>query len=335
MPPKKQNFILISHYFHSSDIYCCEYCEEKYNSKRRVIQHMKEIHPEFNKFVCGWCQRTCVSESAFRSHRRSHRAEAGCMCETCGKKCRNERHLEQHKLDHLPDDMARKYSCTYCGKRYKTEAYVNKHEKLHTTEKSFICDQCPKKFISKQRLEEHMQLHTGDFKFVCEICLARFTRKDNMTAHIKQNHRYVCPICNFTFTTAEEVKIHRNDTHTREEIAESESDGHAPYYKYTDFQCNYCHRFLASKQSLNFHIATHTGEGRKRPTSNRLKDKPATKVQKLVPDSFQQVYENNVPEPEIHIHEEQVQNHDASNGHVNRDETLLATYNLIRIVIDQ
>ncbi|KAF4518285.1 hypothetical protein B566_EDAN005853 [Ephemera danica] len=317
----------------STEDFNCEYCEEKFKNKRRVILHMKEKHDDFNNFICGWCQRKCVSESAFRSHRRNHRAEAGCMCETCGKKCRNERHLEQHKLDHLPDDMARKFSCSYCGKRYKTEAYVTKHEKLHTLDKAFECNECPKKFVSKQRLEEHMQLHTRDFKFICEICNASFTRKDNMTQHIKQNHRFVCSICNFTFTTGDEVKLHRSQSHTREEIAGSEAEGHAPYYKYTDFQCNYCHRFLASKQSLNFHIATHTGEGKKRPTSKRGPSAESAGAMYDAPRLMQ--------EPEILIHE--VPGTSAPTQHtnlvnktqVNRDETLLATYNLIRIVIDQ
>lgn len=293
---------------------------------------MREEHPEFNELICAWCKRKCVSESAFRSHRRSHRGEAGCMCETCGKRCRNVKHLELHKLDHLPDELARKFACSVCGKRYKTEAYVLKHEKLHTADKAFSCNECPKKFLTKQRLEEHMQLHTGDFKFLCEICSARFTRKDNLTQHLKQNHRYVCPICNFTFTTAEEVKIHRNDTHTRKEIAESEADGHAPYYKYTDFQCNYCHRFLASKQSLNFHIATHTGEGRKRPNPSK-KDRMDSKVPMYI---NYDVGGTTVPEPEVHIHEGATSEERRDrNQEATKDETLLATYNLIKVAIDQ
>ena len=305
---------------------------------------MRNIHEEYNKMICGFCGHQSSSLRAFGQHRRKRHLNLGFVCEVCGKIYDSNARLKMHTMEHLPEDQRMKFACSYCGKCFKNEFRVQLHEQIHTYKRTFACDICPKKFFMKLRLEEHMQLHTQEFQFHCKICNAKFTRLDNMNTHMKHNHRIICSICNLTFTTGEEVKIHRAETHTHEEIEQNEAEGHSPFYKFTDWQCTFCQRFLASKQSLGFHLATHTGEGRKRPSTSKSKDdNPAAKTARVTAMTTNESQEEtanlpvtepqpiNAPVVVVHTGEEKQV---VIKKTLEVQETLEATYNLVKSVMD-
>lgn len=250
--------------------YACEFCSANFYSKEVMIKHVYK-HPESKKLKCNVCCKLFITFAQFRSHKHT----TDLLCEKCGFQTDARGVMNRHiMLKHKSKEELYKVSCSSCPKKCRTISMMMIHHKrVHLKERKFQCDNCSKSFFKKADLEKHMSLHTKVFKHKCQVCKARFTRADNLRFHLKNTHRYCCPICRVIFPTAKAVINHRS-THSIEETVQAEKDGYELYEKFTDFQCNICSKFLASNQSLGFHLLTHQGVTNSRKVSTKQnKDK--------------------------------------------------------------
>lgn len=233
---------------------------------------MEETHPKFLQLKCGVCKKKMKTMPQFHKHIQvNHRKKLLRICPHCGIMCKNNRSLVNHMESHIPPSEAN-IPCPTCSKLFRSNRRLMEHQRIHLP--PFECDFCSKRIPTRTRLLEHMYLHTNNKTYDCEICGASFVRKDNRMTHMKNNHNWICLICFGKYTTKETVKAHVDSEHSQEDIA-TYADGGVTYERVTRFQCQICSRYLASKQSLDFHLATHSGakEGKKRPKQPSSKNK--------------------------------------------------------------
>lgn len=231
---------------------------------------MEAIHPEFLQRKCGVCKKKLKTMPKFKMHvLHNHRKKLVRICPHCGIQCPNNTALESHIVYHIPISEG-EFPCTICSKKFRSNQLLKNHTKIHLP--PFVCDFCSKRIITRKRLLEHMYLHTKNKTYDCKFCGASFVRKDNRKTHMKNNHNWICLICFGNFTTMEKVKAHVESDHSQEDVKTFANDG-AMYQRVTRFQCKICLRYLASKQSLDFHLATHSGseQGKRRPRSTSSK----------------------------------------------------------------
>jgi KRAB domain-containing zinc finger protein len=229
-------------------------------------------HPKFLQLKCGVCKKKMKTMPQFHKHIQvNHRKKLLRICPHCGIMCKNNRSLVSHMESHIPVSEA-DFPCQTCSKMFRSNRLLVDHQKIHLP--PFVCDFCSKRIPTRKRLLEHMYLHTNNKTYDCEICGASFVRKDNRMTHMKNNHNWICLICFGKYTTKEIVKAHVDSEHSQEDI-ETLADGGVTHERVTRFQCQICLRYLASKQSLDFHSATHSGakEGKKRPRPKQLTSK--------------------------------------------------------------
>lgn len=221
---------------------------------------MESSHAEFKQFKCGACQRQFETMDPFKNHiLNHHRDSKSKLCPHCGKMCPTSGSLSTHLSSHKTEANV---PCPKCPKLLKSNLHLYRHMAVHKP--TYTCDLCNKKIRKRGRLIEHMKIHIENKTYDCEICGAIFLRKDNKKTHMKNNHNWTCLVCNGKFLMMEDVKKHTERDHSEDQIVEALGKGIVPYEKVTRFQCPTCFRYLASKQSLEFHVTTHTGKGKRR-----------------------------------------------------------------------
>lgn len=248
----------------------CLYCEEEFPTIQRAVKHMEATHPKFLQLKCGVCKKKMKTMPQFKNHIQSnHRKRHLRICPHCGIMCKNIQALTYHMETHIPASEG-DFFCPTCSKRCKSKRRLLEHEHIHLP--PFECDFCSKLIPTRKRLLEHMYLHTKNQTYDCEICGASFVRKDNRMTHMKNNHDWICLICFGKFKTMETVKAHVESDHSQEDV-EAFAGGGVTYQKVTRFQCQICLRYLASKQSLDFHLVTHSEpkETKNRPRQSSRK----------------------------------------------------------------
>ncbi|XP_065335678.1 serendipity locus protein delta-like isoform X2 [Cloeon dipterum] len=232
----------------------CIYCPLEFPNFLVASRHMRSEHPDYKALKCGLCNRKWKTAQGFNKHLYTHRpSKKRFFCEQCGTFWAN---LEKHMISHITEAN---FKCRECPAKLKTANRLWTH--IKAVHKKCTCDFCHK-VVGRKRIENHIRTHIGIKKrYECNICKARFVHRDNMKTHMRNNHNYVCLVCFKQFNCKpEQVQEHASKEHSAEEIKNSCVDG-KNYEKVTRFQCQQCYRYLASKQSLQFHMNTHLKEG--------------------------------------------------------------------------
>ncbi|XP_062421705.1 zinc finger protein 664-like isoform X2 [Pungitius pungitius] len=221
----------------------CKKCGKYFKTKNSLFLHVKRAHSVDQPYVCNFCGRRFVHESAFKKHKRVHSDEKPFSCTTCGNKFKCSSSLKVHMHIHTGE---RPYSCTTCGKTFKRTESLKLHAIIHTGERPYSCITCGKTFQRTESLKLHSRIHTGERPYSCNTCGKTFNQPSDLKKHTRTHtgeRPYSCITCGKTFPRLDHLKSHTR-IHT----------GEKPY------SCKICESSFTCSRSLRVHMKRHNGE---------------------------------------------------------------------------
>ncbi|XP_028176733.1 zinc finger protein 782-like isoform X2 [Ostrinia furnacalis] len=191
--------------------------------KEEVTETKADTKPEKKKrpaipnapsYKCGTCNKEFRMKATYQSHMRFHTNY--CVCEACGKRCRNNNQLQEHKR--ARHGLGRIHKCAYCEYSAATKEALTIHERRHTGERPYVCDHCGATFHRRSNLVQHIAIHLPEKNFQCSMCDKREKSKKLLQVHQYKVHRqkpykYVCPVCRDVFSRPGNVRQHLTRSH--------------------------------------------------------------------------------------------------------------------------
>ncbi|XP_063836331.1 oocyte zinc finger protein XlCOF6-like [Ostrinia nubilalis] len=265
--------------FHSqSSPYSCDFCNARFDCKRRLSTHM-DRHREV--FECRSCGHRASSRERIRRHLAGmHRVRCkGCeasfrtvrlffkhykqyheifVCDYCTKKCKSKRSIEKHIKNHHTVN----YRCDECSITFKSKKYYKSHnERKHVVSMGddAYCVECDKQFKNALLYREHVMTgpahrQNGGKKgiFPCSECDNTYARKESLKnhhdfVHLKKS-RFKCVECN------------NKQFLNRTKYVNHMKYNHEGVKKEKNKLCTVCGRGFSTNKILIHHIRTHTGE---------------------------------------------------------------------------
>ncbi|XP_072947214.1 uncharacterized protein [Epargyreus clarus] len=224
-------------------LYGCNRCPRKFETKANLLIHSKKMHPNTREhYMCSLCRKAFLSEKNMLLHMASHDTkENEFKCIYCDEEFHQQALLNQHEKKHL---VGGKFLCTVCNTSYDCRTQLSLHIKSHLKIKDFVCQHCGKDFLRLNSLKRHVLICHAGHRIQCPIC--KKCLKGHLTEHMRVHEKqrpHICPECGQSFTQSTQLNVHRR-SHT----------GARPY------PCRICNRAFTHSNALMLHIRRHTGE---------------------------------------------------------------------------
>ncbi|OWR43192.1 Zinc finger protein 235 [Danaus plexippus plexippus] len=134
----------------------------------------------------------------------------------CGKRCRNNNELQEHKR--ARHGLMKIHKCSHCEYSSATKEALTIHERHHTGERPYVCDHCGSSFFRRSTLVQHIAIHLPDKNFQCDMCPKWFKSKKFLQihkhdAHTGKKYGYLCSVCNHRFEKPYIVRAHTRKVH--------------------------------------------------------------------------------------------------------------------------
>ncbi|XP_052755659.1 GDNF-inducible zinc finger protein 1-like [Galleria mellonella] len=170
--------------------------------------------PNAASYKCTTCSKEFRMKATYKAHMRFHTNY--CVCESCGKRCRNNNQLQEHKR--ARHGLGRIHTCAYCDYSSATKEALTIHERRHTGERPYVCDHCGATFHRRSNLVQHIAIHLPDKNFQCDLCPKRlksrkFLQIHKHNAHTGRRYGYLCPVCDHRFEKPNKVRAHTRRVH--------------------------------------------------------------------------------------------------------------------------
>jgi len=229
----------------------CKYCEDNFKSKASLKEHLISIHYEVIKINCQYCSESCISKLQMDKHLAQHHSD---------KINSNEGDPSNIKSENVEGPRVTEHRCDQCTKIFRYKFQLRKHvKKEHLISQEFVCHKCKKSFYSNWNLKEHIKRrHSINIPkpqpkdVPCPIC-GRMCRKRYVRRHMRLIHedrRVNCPICHKSYRDKHTLKFHTDLVHKKKR----------------DFVCTTCGRGLSTKKALADHVKfKHEGFKRAKP----------------------------------------------------------------------
>ncbi|XP_023717680.1 zinc finger protein 37 isoform X8 [Cryptotermes secundus] len=242
---------------HSERSFKCSICGEEYPSRRNLLVHKRQSHPEQknkpSSHKCVTCGKLFPYRSALLLHQPSHTEDKLYTCDKCGSTFRYKQSLYAHKKCSHPEsvqelmnkeaEMKNVNQCEICGKTFPYRNSLRVHVNSHTRANTYACDVCGKSFSTRDHLKYHCKIHTGDRSYTCDVCGKAFIKSWDLKQHQRTHtgeRPYKCELCEKAFTQRSTLTIHKR-LHT----------GQRPY------KCDVCDHDFVCKALLTVHQKTH------------------------------------------------------------------------------
>ncbi|RVE41748.1 hypothetical protein evm_013598 [Chilo suppressalis] len=191
--------------------------EDKDTNKNNAQPTVKKRQPEIPNapsYDCPICHKQFNMKATYKAHLRFHTNY--CICETCGKRCRNNIQMQEHKR--ARHGLGRIHKCAYCEYSSATKEALTIHERRHTGERPYVCDHCGATFHRRSNLVQHIAIHNPDKNFQCDLCPKRlksrkFLQIHKHNAHTGRKYGYLCPVCDHRFEKPNKVRAHTRRVH--------------------------------------------------------------------------------------------------------------------------
>ncbi|XP_034838847.1 zinc finger protein 260-like [Maniola hyperantus] len=227
--------------------YPCDFCDEKFSTKRRRFEHTKchdgtglsrecshrywklnKGHQEL-KFFCNLCQHRACSKSMLDQHLlKNHRMKTiAFKCNHCQASFTKKINLIAH-LKAQADNLTG-YKCSsknvkksnrYNDFTFDYDMYVTKGKKnivsKFTPSMQYECTKCPYMCSQKQHLKAHMDKHinTSNAKktYKCRYCKFTYSTHTGLDQHVMKNHPherpYFCKLCDCKYSLMNDLVKH-------------------------------------------------------------------------------------------------------------------------------
>jgi KRAB domain-containing zinc finger protein len=225
---------------HVQKEFVCSVCSEQFSVLRNLIQH--RLQHTGGTDICGDVLSTASCKTWGRYGRGGPRGHVDGLCELCGKNFKN---IAAHMRVHSGEQP---HICDVCGQRFSMPQNLVRHRKRHTGERPYLCQTCGRGFIQRTSLVEHTAVHHPE-TFGTDPCHAPFS----------------CRLCGERFFRPVDLKHHMMLMHDR-----SKANGTASFRPRGPYRargtsaiplvCHFCDRSFSSKQAMENHERTHTGE---------------------------------------------------------------------------
>lgn len=139
----------------------CPECEQEFDDKEELQNHMLEVHGGEKPISCPVCARTFTRNGSLKLHMAMHMHEKPFTCPVCNRGFTQKGNLRSHMAQHTGE---KPFGCTECDARFPIKRTLLRHMQLHTGERPYSCPYCEKSFTRKEHVRLHMAVHTGETK---------------------------------------------------------------------------------------------------------------------------------------------------------------------------
>lgn len=173
---------LRGHRWKHTGIYC-DICGKPFTQSGNMMRH-RQRHSGIKPYKCQEpeCEATFYTQKELTSHNICHTGRMPCICEVCGRPCRDRGVLTAHMRRHTGERPAK---CEVCGKAFYSFHDLNVHAVSHTSLRPFVCDVCGSTFQRKKALRVHKLLHSEQRKYSCKLCSKSFAQSGGLNAHMR------------------------------------------------------------------------------------------------------------------------------------------------------
>ncbi|XP_033610537.1 zinc finger protein 70 isoform X16 [Cryptotermes secundus] len=261
----------------------CISCNDTFESISDLQFH-KSVHSRNSvsdgPYLCSICGKTFGILSTLRSHeRRVHKShenstEASDMkhtCAECGKEFQFQEYLKRHMMKH----GEKNFVCETCGKKFETLYILKLHQESHSDVRPYVCKICGSSYKRYRNLLSHRQYVHGLYaigprkpkdplkphnkpknallkRFSCDVCNKAFSTRGKVAVHMRTHtgeRPCHCDICGNTYPYSSSLYVHRKVVHEGRQRAEKGT-----------FSCVVCDKTFSTRNYLDVHRRTHTGE---------------------------------------------------------------------------
>ncbi|EDV92342.1 zinc finger protein 70 [Drosophila grimshawi] len=161
----------------------CDICGKPFTQSGNMMRH-RQRHSGIKPYKCqeADCEATFYTQKELTSHNICHTGRMPCICEVCGRPCRDRGVLTAHMRRHTGERPAK---CEVCGKAFYSFHDLNVHAVSHTNLRPFVCDVCGSTFQRKKALRVHKLLHSEQRKYSCKLCNKSFAQSGGLNAHMR------------------------------------------------------------------------------------------------------------------------------------------------------
>ena len=134
----------------------CDECDKTYRTRGGLNCH-KLTHKGIYRYLCLICGRGFNYKSEYESHSTSHLGLKPHMCDQCGRKLQTKGGLRKHR--ETCGVAINRFTCETCGKKFKASRFLDDHIRIQHEEGGTLkqCSTCGDFFKYRSSLYKHMK----------------------------------------------------------------------------------------------------------------------------------------------------------------------------------